>query len=63
MPNADLRVLLGSEADPLGMPRLVVQWRFRDSELDSICRAYRVLASAVAKSGLGEVQLDQDLPE
>jgi choline dehydrogenase-like flavoprotein len=63
MPNADSRVLLGSEADPLGMPRLVVQWRFRDSELDSICRAYRVLASAVAKSGIGEVQLDQDLPD
>ena len=61
IPNADSRVVLGSEVDPLGMPRLVVQWRFRDSELDLICRAYRVLASAVAKSGLGEVQLDQDM--
>jgi choline dehydrogenase-like flavoprotein len=56
-------VLLGSEADPLGMPRLVVQWKFRYSELDSVCRAYRVLASAVAKSGLGEVQLGTDLPD
>jgi len=63
MPNADSRVLLGSEADPLGMPRLVVQWKFRYSELDSVCRAYRVLASAVAKSGLGEVQLGTDLPD
>ena len=56
-------MLLGSDTDPLGMPRLVVQWRFRDTELDSICRAYRVLAHAVAKSGLGEVQLDPDLLE
>ena len=63
MPNADLRVLLGSDTDPLGMPRLVVQWRFRDTEMDSICRAYRVLASGVAKSGLGEVELDRNLPD
>jgi hypothetical protein len=61
MPNSDSRVLLGSDTDALGMPRLVVQWRFRDAELHSICRAYRVLASAIAKSGLGEVQLDPDL--
>ena len=61
MPNSDSRVLLGSDTDALGMPRLVVQWRFRDAELHSICRAYRVLASVIAKSGLGEVQLDPDL--
>jgi choline dehydrogenase-like flavoprotein len=63
LPNPDSRVLLGSDTDPLGMPRLVVQWRFRDTEVDSICRAYRVLASAVAKSGLGEVLLDPDLSD
>jgi len=62
MPNADSRVLLGGEVDPFGVPRLVVQWRFRNIELDSICRAYRLLAVAVAKSGLGEVQLGPDLP-
>jgi choline dehydrogenase-like flavoprotein len=63
MPNSDSRVLLGSDTDPLGVPRLIVQWRFRDTELHAICRAYRVLASAIAKSGLGEVQLDADLSE
>lgn len=62
MPNADSRVLLARETDPFGVPRLVVQWQFRDIELDSICRAYRTLAAGVAKSGLGEVQLDPDLP-
>lgn len=61
MPNSDSRVMLGNDADPLGMPRLVVEWKFRDTELDAICRAYRMLASLVAKSGLGEVQLDPDL--
>ena len=61
MPNSNSRVMLGNDADPLGMPRLVVEWKFRDTELDAICRAYRMLASLVAKSGLGEVQLDPDL--
>lgn len=62
LPNADSRVFLGRQTDPLGMPRLIVQWKFADRELDSICRAYRVLASAVARSGLGEIRLDPDLP-
>jgi choline dehydrogenase-like flavoprotein len=63
MPSWDSRVTLGSETDSLGMPRLVVQWRYQNAELDAICRAYRVLASAVAQSGLGEVKLEPDLLE
>jgi choline dehydrogenase-like flavoprotein len=61
LPSWDSRVTLGGETDSLGMPRLVVQWRHQNAELDSICRAYRVLASAVARSGLGEVELEPDL--
>jgi choline dehydrogenase-like flavoprotein len=62
MPNPESRVLLGRETDPFGVPRLVVQWQMRDSEFAGICQAYRVLAAAVAKSGLGVVRLDPDLP-
>jgi choline dehydrogenase-like flavoprotein len=61
MPSWDSRVTLGSETDSLGMQRLVVQWRYQKAELDAICCAYRVLASAVAQSGLGEVELGPDL--
>lgn len=60
MPHRDSRVMLGDEMDPLGVPRLVVQWKYQAAEVDAICRAYRVLASAVAQSGLGEVELDSD---
>jgi choline dehydrogenase-like flavoprotein len=63
MPNEGSRVILGNDKDPFGVPRLVIQWKYQDAELDAICRAYRVLASAVAKSGLGEVQLDPELQE
>ena len=62
MPNPKSRVLLGPETDPFGVPRLVVQWQMRDSELAWICKAYRVLEAAVGKSGLGVLRLDSDLP-
>ena len=62
MPNRESRVLLGPETDPFGVPRLVVQWQMRDDELAWICNAYRVLESAVVKSGLGGLRLDSDLP-
>jgi choline dehydrogenase-like flavoprotein len=61
MPNPASRVTLGDDTDALGMPRLVVQWRYRETELDAICRAYRVLTTAVAESGLGEIQVHSDL--
>jgi choline dehydrogenase-like flavoprotein len=60
-PNPESRVLLGRDTDPFGMPRLVVQWRMRDDEVGRICRAYHVLAAAVARSGLGTVLFDADL--
>jgi choline dehydrogenase-like flavoprotein len=62
MPNRDSRVLLGSEMDAFGVRRLIVRWQMRDSELAWICEAYRILAAAVDKSGLGIVKLDADLP-
>ena len=61
IPNAESRVTIGNETDPLGMPRLIVQWKYRASELDAICRAYRALASGVAELGLGEIHLDPGL--
>jgi hypothetical protein len=63
MPNPDSRVLLGDAVDPFGVPRLVLQWQMRDSELAWICRAYRALAAAIAKSGLGVVHFDADLSD
>jgi choline dehydrogenase-like flavoprotein len=61
LPNPDSRVKLGEGTDSLGMPRLVVQWRYYEAELDAVCRAFRVLASAIAESGLGQVHLPSDL--
>jgi choline dehydrogenase-like flavoprotein len=63
MPNRESQVMVGRETDPFGTPRLVVQWQMRNSEIAWICKAYRVLEAAVAKSGLGVVRLDSDLSD
>jgi hypothetical protein len=60
-PNFESRVLLGSETDPCGVPRLVVQWRTADRDIVSVCRAHNVLSGAVTKIGFGIVQLNPDL--
>jgi choline dehydrogenase-like flavoprotein len=60
LPNWDSRVNLGTETDKLGMPRLAVHWCYQQAELNSICRAYRVLAASFAQSGLGEASLGAD---
>jgi choline dehydrogenase-like flavoprotein len=55
-PNPASRVLLGSEPDALGMPKLALDWRF--SELDK--RTLRVVATQLgaelARSGAGSVE-------
>lgn len=61
LPNWHSRVTLGRETDSLGMPRLMIQWRYEAAELDSICRAFRTLSTAFAQAGLGEVVLEPDL--
>ena len=61
LPNPDSRARLGEGTDSLGMPRLVVEWRYHEAEVDAICRAFRVLASAIAQTALGEVRLEPDL--
>ena len=63
MPNPESRVTLGAGVDALGMPRLKVEWRMHESEVATLCRAYEVLAAAVAKSGIGTVLLGSDLPD
>ena len=63
MPTRESRVQLGTETDRLGLPRLLVQWRYQPADLEGICRAFRVFASAVSESGLGEVAFGPDLRE
>lgn len=57
-PNPDSRLTLTEERDALGMPRLKVDWRLTELDLDSVVRAYEVLAEALEESGAGRLDYD-----
>ena len=60
-PEFASRVSLGATADPFGMPRLSVSWKVNETDLGSIARALHVLREAVARTGLGQLELKADL--
>jgi choline dehydrogenase-like flavoprotein len=57
LPTYDSRVQLGTQTDPYGVPRLVVEWRTCEADVDTVLRGYHVLTSAARRSGLGDVWL------
>jgi choline dehydrogenase-like flavoprotein len=59
-PDPDSRVLLGSETDPYGVPRLIIRWSASDADVESVAVAYEALAAAAARSGLGTLTLGSD---
>ncbi len=55
--NPDSRVRLGRELDPLGVPRLELDWRFSEIDRRSILTHARLVAREIGRRGLGRVQL------
>lgn len=56
-PDPDSRVALGDERDPLGMPRLVVDWKVGEPERRAMTVFCRVLGEEVGRLGLGRARL------
>lgn len=50
-PNHASRLTLTTERDRLGMPKLRVDWKITDNDLQSIARAYRLLGCKLEKIG------------
>jgi choline dehydrogenase-like flavoprotein len=57
-PNRDSRVTLSSERDALGMPRLKVDWRITDLDIESLQKSYAVLARELQRTGTGVLSFD-----
>jgi choline dehydrogenase-like flavoprotein len=57
LPNPENRVTLGTQTDPLGVPRAVVQWRLSELERRSIEVFAKPLAEELHAHGLGELDL------
>lgn len=57
-PLPDSRVTLGTELDPLGMPRVRVDWRLGELEKRTIRRTQEILGEEMLQSGAGSVVVD-----
>ena len=56
-PNPESRVLLDGERDPLGVPRVRLDWRLSALDQRSVARTHEILALAMAHAGFGRVKL------
>lgn len=57
-PLADSRITLTQERDAFGMPRVHVHWQFCERDVDSVCRAYALLAEELARNGGCRLDID-----
>lgn len=56
-PHPDNRVVLSEKCDQLGNRRAKLQTRWRDSEIQGIRRAQKILAEEIERAGLGHFQI------
>jgi choline dehydrogenase-like flavoprotein len=55
-PRADSRVRLSGEVDRLGLPRLVIDYRFCDQDAQSVVRTHELLEPWLAQTGLARLE-------
>ncbi len=58
-PNFDSRVRLSDQLDPLGMPRLAIDWRTTEQDRDMVARALPLIQRGFASGSAAEVQLER----
>jgi choline dehydrogenase-like flavoprotein len=63
VPNLLSQVRLSSERDALGMPRLEVDWRYTQEDVETIATSLRLFAEDVRNSGCGSFEYDPDRVE
>ncbi|HEY6456416.1 MAG TPA: GMC family oxidoreductase [Steroidobacteraceae bacterium] len=57
-PNQESRVSLSDEKDSLGMPKLLIDWRYSAGDVATVSRALELLARDVRSSGIGRLDYD-----
>lgn len=60
VPRAESRVTLAEGRDPLGLPKLRVDWRYGAQDIDSLRRTLRILAQEFERSGTASLSIDED---
>jgi len=62
-PNPQSRVDLNTELDPLGLPRLTVDWRYLSGDVDTVKRSIGLLAEDFRRDHLGSFDYDPESVE
>jgi choline dehydrogenase-like flavoprotein len=57
-PNPLSRVTLDDQLDPLGVPRIKVDWRYTQADVDTVTRSIALLAEDIRRSGIGTFEYD-----
>jgi len=57
-PNPSSRISLDDERDALGVPRLKVDWRYTEADVDTVSRALALLAEDLRRSQIGRFEYD-----
>jgi choline dehydrogenase-like flavoprotein len=57
-PSPASRVTLTEERDELGLPRLLVDWRYTAYDITTVREAVRLFAKDIARSGIGTFDYD-----
>lgn len=61
-PHRDSRVMLGEERDAIGMPRVRIDWRMEEADVERLIEGVRVIQRALAPSGTTRIDLgDEDV--
>lgn len=56
VPSADSRIVLGNEKDRFGLPRVKIDLRYTDKDVQSVIGSHRILDSALRASGTGRLE-------
>jgi choline dehydrogenase-like flavoprotein len=59
-PNRSSRLALSAEKDALGVPRLQIEWRVADIDIETVRQSYRLLATELIRTGTGGLAFDED---
>jgi choline dehydrogenase-like flavoprotein len=60
VPNRSSRVTLSDRRDALGLPRVKLEWRLADEDLQTLIRGQELMARELGKKSLGRVKMEID---
>jgi len=60
VPNRASRIRLSRDTDALGLPKVMIDWRYADADVRTVSVAFDLLRKAFARSGLGTLEVGPD---